>query len=67
MARQWQSNAQWDLSVYNMDGGVTTDTHDTKEEADHVCRALRSDGFGGQRIFFPIRTWSSLIAARETK
>ena len=64
MSRKWQSNAQWHRAVYSMDGGITTDTHDSKEEAEHVCRALASDGFGGMRIFFPIRTWVSQTTAK---
>ena len=56
---EWTSNAQWDLSVYRgMYGdGVTTDTHDSLDAAQAVCSALRSDGFGGQRKDFPLRTW----------
>lgn len=51
------SHARWPLDVYRVDGGVSTDTHRTREEAQHVCDALKRDGFGGQRQHFPIETW----------
>lgn len=57
--RKLTSNAQWPLSVYRgMKGdGITSDDHNSHEEALAICDALRRDGFGGQRIDFPLRTW----------
>jgi hypothetical protein len=56
---KWTSNAAWPLDVYRgMRGdGITTDDHETRESAQAVCDALRKDGFGGQRLNFPLRTW----------
>ncbi len=32
------------------------DTHDTREEAEAVCRMLRREGFGGEGKIFPLST-----------
>lgn len=53
----FKANVQWPEDVYTMDGGITTDTHQTYEEAAHVCRELRAKGFGCQREHFPLRVW----------
>ena len=57
--KKWTSNAQWPLDVYRgMDGsGVTSDEHDSRESAQAICAALRSEGFGGERKQFPLRAW----------
>jgi len=34
----------------------TTDTHETKKQAEAVCRMLEKDGLGGGRLWFPIKT-----------
>jgi hypothetical protein len=53
------SNAKWPHLVYGgIDGkGITTDYHDTRGQAEAVCRTLERDGFGGQCVDFPIQTW----------
>ena len=55
------SNAQWPLETYRgFDGsGVSVDTHQTREQAEAVCRGLQRGGFGGMRKSFPLRTWVS--------
>jgi hypothetical protein len=62
MAKAWRSNAEWPCGlIHNGVGGppanITEDGHDTKEQAEAVCRMLERDGFGGERVHFPIRTW----------
>jgi hypothetical protein len=36
---------------------ITTDTHDTKEQAEGVCKLLNQYGFGGNCRLFPVETW----------
>jgi len=57
----YHSNAEWPVderlpSLKNSDN-TTMDKHDTKEQAVAVCRMLEQQGFGGEGIIFPIRTW----------
>ena len=58
---KYQSNAKWQHGVvYTSDGSnVTTDLHDTYEQALGVCHALENYGFGGDGYDFPIETWVS--------
>lgn len=37
---------------------ISQDTHESKEEAECVCRLLWSKGYAGQGETFPIRTWT---------
>jgi hypothetical protein len=58
--QKWVSHALWPLDVYSGDvcgTGISTDTHDSENEARAVCKGLERDGFGGQRKDFPIKTW----------
>jgi hypothetical protein len=32
------------------------DVHETREQAEGVCRLLRRDGYGGERMIFPLST-----------
>lgn len=63
MKDRFQSNAKWPLDVYRgMDGsGISTDTHQTYEQAQAVCDGLKREGFGGQGKDFPISTWVSSV------
>lgn len=56
--KKFVSNAQWPLEVYRGEygDGITSDEHHTREEAQHICNALKREGFGGQGVHFPIRT-----------
>lgn len=36
--------------------GISEDEHDTREQAEAVCRMLARNGLGGQRVHFPIAT-----------
>jgi hypothetical protein len=56
----FKSNAEWPMDIYNgHEHNITSDTHDTHEKAQAICRALKRDGFAGERRQFPIRTWVS--------
>lgn len=56
-----QSNALWPAGVCSTEHGnnITSDDHGTAEAAQHVCRALQRNGFGGGRQHFPLYTWVS--------
>lgn len=56
---RYRSCAKWPKEVYSgADGScISTDTHDFESEALSVCRLLEKDGFGGDRRFFPEKTW----------
>ena len=57
---KWTSNAQWPV-LNTMENRplleFSTDRHETKEQAEAVCAALRRDGLGGEGKTFPLRTW----------
>jgi len=55
---RWKSVAIWPEGTCTCSTGkdVSQDFHGTKAEAEGVCRMLCSDGFGGDRKRFPIRT-----------
>ncbi len=36
---------------------TTKDQHETKEQAKAVCEALEREGLGGEKIWFPTKTW----------
>lgn len=63
MTAQYQSNALWPQGVCSSMYGdnISSDKHNTREEAEGVCRALKREGFGGGCKHFPIRTWVSGI------
>lgn len=52
----WESYARWDLSQVNVCSELneSTDSHQTKEEAEGVVKLLRREGFGGEGKFFPL-------------
>lgn len=60
---RYQSNALWPADVYTSMYGdhISTDTHDTIEQARGVCAGLERHGFGGNRQHFPLRTWVSAV------
>jgi len=61
----WQSNAEYGPE-HGFDNNTTTDTHQTREQAEGVCRLLQREGLGGERIHFPIHTWVSKVDDRRT-
>jgi len=54
--KKWKSCAKWEGNL-EFSNSLTTDQHDTKEQAEAVCEMLERDGFGGDGIHFPINTW----------
>ena len=53
--KKWKSIALWE-HCHGFQDDTTTDTHETKEQAESVCRMLEKDGLGGERCHFPILT-----------
>lgn len=37
---------------------TTRDRHETRAQAEAVCRTLEREGLGGERIHFPVETWT---------
>lgn len=55
--KKFKSIAKWDPCIgKHFPNNETTDRHNTKEEAEAVCRLLKKEGFGGRHIYFPIET-----------
>jgi hypothetical protein len=50
------SVAEWDKK-HGFHENKTTDTHYTEEEAKAVCILLEEEGLGGERIWFPEKTY----------
>ena len=53
---RFKSCAEWEAK-HRFYENKTTDTHETKEHAEAVCRGLERDGLGGEKIHFPLKTW----------
>jgi hypothetical protein len=53
--KKWRSIAEWD-KCHGFYNNMTTDEHETKEQAEAVCKMLERDGLGCERIWFPIKT-----------
>ena len=51
---RWKSFARW---PHSDDTHMTVDKHDTKEQAEAVCKRLGEEGWGGEGKIFPIKTW----------
>jgi len=66
----WRSCAQWPDGLlsfaYEDHDNTTRDRHDTEEQADAVCSMLRREGLGGERIHFPVRTWTEPVYSQNT-
>ena len=65
---KWKSCAEW-LKGHIVGAereNVTTDTHDTKSQAEAVCKMLERDGLGGERCHFPVKTWVEEIECTNT-
>lgn len=54
---KWKSCAKWSPDVYKYNDCVSTDIHYTKEQAEAICRMLEKMGFGGDGVYFPLKTW----------
>lgn len=62
-APRWRSCAKWHPDLH-IPGNLSTDEHDTKDQALAVSRRLRLDGLGGDSLKLPLRTWIEMIPAR---
>lgn len=54
--RRWRSCARWPHALRLQDD-LSTDEHDTREQAEAVCVGLRREGLGGERCHFPLECW----------
>lgn len=66
----WRSFAEWPPGhVRNpFEGDNTTcDRHDTEAQAEAVCAMLRREGLGGERVHFPVRTWTEPVHSQNTE
>lgn len=62
---KYTSNAKWPVAVSSQLGhSMTTDTHDTEEQAQGVCTLLRRHGFGGNHEVYPMRTWVEAVSPK---
>lgn len=43
--------------AYEDHGNTTRDRHDTREQAEAVCKMIEREGLGGERCHFPVKTW----------
>ena len=57
--KKYTSNAQWPDCVHasHRADNVSTDTHDTRRDAEIICNILMKQGFGGDRSIRPLRVW----------
>ncbi len=65
---KFRSVAVWPntIKVGNVIGkNESTDTHDTEEQAEAVCRMLLRDGFGGEMEVFPLSTRVEVVEPVE--
>jgi len=46
----------------NIQNNITTDLHETEDQAKAVCRGLERTGLGGEGKHFPKRTWTENLA-----
>lgn len=53
---KFRSVAVWPAGTICDGIDVSTDTHETFEQAEAVCKLLQTRGFGGMRKIFPIST-----------
>lgn len=63
-----RSYARWpdDTVAFSMNGTqITTNDHNSEEEAQAVCNMLERDGFGGDEKIFPVETWVTPIPFEE--
>jgi len=56
--KKWKSCAKWPSLGCD---DISEDFHETKEQAEAVCRMLERDGLGGEKCHFPLKTWTESI------
>lgn len=55
---KYTSNAKWPrMDAEYSNSEMTSDEHDSYEQAKAVCDMLDRDGFGGEGKMFPVKTW----------
>lgn len=61
------SFAEWPADTYTAPDGshVSTDKHDSAHAALAVCGRLEREGYGGNGLVFPLRTWIEPVSEYE--
>ena len=63
MDKKFRSCAEWDSDIPGFhQNNITTDLHETEDQAKAVCRGLERTGLGGEGKHFPKRTWTENLA-----
>lgn len=66
--KSFKSFAEWPPgTISGSSTSISDDSHDTREQAEGVCRRLQCEGFGGNGKIFPIRTWVEEIEPRPAE
>jgi len=66
--KNFRSHARWpeNTIAFSMNGTqITTDNHNSEEEAQAVCNILEREGYGGNDKVFPVETWVTPIPFEE--
>ena len=54
----FKSFAEWPKGQTCLgDRNITSDNHESQDQARAVCHRLERDGWAGEREVFPVRTW----------
>ena len=59
------SVAQWPPGTLHFSNDISTDKHNTQEQAEVVCKMLEEDGFGGEGKIFPVQTWVQVWSSQS--
>lgn len=64
---EWKSCARWPEGTVSEPDNITTDTHQTADQAYAVCQLLKREGFGGLGKVFPLAAWVEAVEEPATK
>jgi len=53
----FKSCIEWNPEEVCLENSITTDLHETYEQAESICKIIQRDGLGGEGKIFPIKTW----------
>ena len=62
----WKSCAIWPEGCCSAIGNYSDDTLGSKDRAKAICQLLHENGFGGDRKYFPVKTWVVPVDADAT-
>lgn len=61
MTARYKSIALWPKGTFDSLNNLTSDEHDTREQAKAVCQLLHENGAGGDKQSFPLKAWVEVI------